>query len=99
MANRLFCFFVLLAAALIAALGDTPANCSYEDALGTWRFYIGPAGFDNRLNCSKPFSPRKTLEVSLGFPDLAVDQFGNQGLWTLVYNQGFEVVVYDTNRH
>nr|KAG5711311.1 hypothetical protein BaRGS_006008 [Batillaria attramentaria] len=33
------------------------------------------------------------VEVTLTYPDLAVDQFGNAGFWTIIYNQGFEVVV------
>lgn len=34
-----------------------------------------------------------TLLVRLEMPDVVIDQFGNKGFWTLVYDQGFEVVV------
>ena len=27
------------------------------------------------------------------YPSVAVDEFGNRGFWTMVYNQGFEVRV------
>lgn len=86
--------FLLLLCGLSAVRCDTPANCTYEEILGTWTFSIGPAGFDNTINCAS-FEPLKTLTVQLVFPDVAVDQFGNEGFWTLIYNQGFEVVVGD----
>ena len=74
-------------------LGDTPANCTYEEVRGYWVFYLGPTGFNNTLDCSKPFDVKRTIRVELLYPDVAQDEFGNQGFWTLIYNQGFEVVV------
>ncbi|WAR25374.1 CATC-like protein [Mya arenaria] len=76
---------------------DTPANCTYQDLLGQWNFQIGESGYDRTLNCSNFGSlsnPAKSkLMVTLYFPDLAIDEFGNHGWWTLIYNQGFEVVL------
>lgn len=74
-------------------LGDVPANCTYEDVLGTWFFHVGPSGYNRTIDCSKSFDVKTTLRVELMYPDVAQDQFGNQGFWTLIYNQGFEVVV------
>ncbi|GIY48325.1 hypothetical protein CDAR_37451 [Caerostris darwini] len=34
-----------------------------------------------------------TLKITLRFPNVAFDEFGNKGFWTIVYNQGFEVVI------
>lgn len=31
---------------------DTPANCSYEDLLGTWIFSVSDVGQDRTINCS-----------------------------------------------
>ena len=33
------------------------------------------------------------VKIQLKYPDVAVDEFGNLGSWTMVYNQGFEVTV------
>ena len=95
MAARMIALTVLLllVGELSVVLADTPANCTYEDVLGAWTFHVGPSGLDNTVNCSKAFSVKKTLRVELMYPDVAVDEHGNQGFWTLIYNQGFEVVV------
>ncbi|KAL5014137.1 hypothetical protein ScPMuIL_008407 [Solemya velum] len=77
---------------IVGVSGDTPANCSYEQILGTWEFKLGPGGNNNTLNCTD-YDVLKTYTVSLYFPDIAFDQDGNKGFWTLIYNQGFEVVI------
>ena len=41
----------------------------------------------------RPVAPVNKMRVELKYPNVAVDQFGNQGTWTMVYNQGFEVVL------
>ena len=95
MAARMIALTVLLlfVGELSVVLADTPANCTYEDVLGAWTFHVGPSGLDNTVDCSKAFSVKKTLRVELMYPDVAVDEHDNQGFWTLIYNQGFEVVV------
>ncbi|XP_071084168.1 dipeptidyl peptidase 1-like [Haliotis cracherodii] len=84
---------VVVLSVLVAVYADTPANCTYEDVKGTWIFNVGPRDGDRTLNCSTFSSGEETLEVTLYFPDLAVDQYGNEGFWTLIYNQGFEFVI------
>ncbi|XP_053378228.1 dipeptidyl peptidase 1-like [Mercenaria mercenaria] len=88
---------LVLLCGLVCVFADTPANCTYEDIEGKWIFQIGKMGYDNTVNCSgfpSVFNPAESqLTVSLHFPNLAIDQFGNRGFWTLVYNQGFEVVI------
>ena len=85
--------FLLFIGELSTVLADTPANCTYEDVLGTWMFHSGPTGLDRTVDCSKPFDVKKTLRVELLYPDVAEDEYGDRGFWTLIYNQGFEVVV------
>ncbi|KAH3818718.1 dipeptidyl peptidase 1-like isoform X2 [Dreissena polymorpha] len=93
MIKYLLCFASLWA--IVAA--DTPANCTYQDIVGQWTFQIGESGHDRSLNCtnfgSQQNPPKSKLRVTLYFPDLVVDEFGNNGWWTLIYNQGFEVVI------
>ena len=83
---------VFFAVGVPAVWGDTPANCTYEDIVGTWLFHFGPNGYDNTLDCTH-FKIVDAFAVQLVFPDVAVDQYGNKGFWTLIYNQGFEVVI------
>ncbi|XP_060583530.1 dipeptidyl peptidase 1-like [Ruditapes philippinarum] len=72
---------------------DTPANCTYEDIVGTWIFQYTQIDGDNTINCTTETNYVSAVKLTLDFPDLAVDQDGNTGFWTLIYNQGFEVVI------
>ncbi|KAH3711271.1 dipeptidyl peptidase 1-like [Dreissena polymorpha] len=74
-------------------MADTPANCTYEDVRGTWGFSSTEIAGDNSINCTVETQYTRKLKITLDFPDLAVDEFGNTGHWTMIYNQGFEVVI------
>lgn len=77
-----------------SALADTPANCTYDDIAGRWVFLMGEPGGDRTIDCSNPMTNFFNVTVDLNYPDVAVDaNTGAQGFWTLVYNQGFEVVI------
>ena len=89
----LISFVLLLFWFLSTAMADTPANCSYESIRGNWTFFIGPGGYDNSINCMSEFETQRTVTVTLDYPDNAKDSMGNAGFWTMIYNQGFEVVV------
>lgn len=71
--------------------GDTPAHCLYEDIRGTWTFYETERSGDNTINCDTLGPIVHTKTFTLSFPDTATDELGNEGTWTLIYNQGFEV--------
>lgn len=86
---------LLLACLIPIAVSDTPANCSYESIRGTWIFHVGPGGKDNSIDCSGSFEDEETVSVTLSYPDVATDAKGNTGFWTMIYNQGFEVVIND----
>lgn len=68
---------------------DLPTNCSYPDVVGKWLFHLeaGNNSYGHQCN-DHTIKPVDTLTVDLLFPNVAVDEAGNQGTWTLVYNQG-----------
>lgn len=76
-----------------AARGDTPANCTYEDLLGTWVFQVSKGGHDKTLNCSAEAVGESSVTVTLEKLSVATDELGSTGFFTLIYNQGFEVVL------
>ncbi|XP_049780745.1 dipeptidyl peptidase 1-like [Schistocerca cancellata] len=87
------CVSVVVAALLLVGVtADTPASCLYSDVQGSWTFYEGERNLDNTATCDS-FDAVQTVTVDLTYPNIATDQFGNVGTWTLIYNQGFEVTV------
>ncbi|XP_015099921.1 dipeptidyl peptidase 1 isoform X2 [Vicugna pacos] len=91
----------LLAALLVLLCGagtvhcDTPANCTYPDLLGTWVFQVGSSGSQRDVNCTVMGPLEKKVVVHLKKLDTAYDDFGNSGHFTIIYNQGFEIVLND----
>lgn len=47
--GALLCLFLFL---IEDSWGDTPANCTYEDLLGTWVLQMSKGGHDRSINCS-----------------------------------------------
>ena len=81
---------VLLAALSLAVTGvvsDTPANCTYQDVEGSWIFYETERSSDSSLDCSRATDAVHKVRVVLKYPNTVVDEFGNIGSWTMVYNQ------------
>lgn len=85
---------VLVLCCFGSVLCDTPANCTYDDIAGKWTFYEGPRESDSSISCGNfTGATINVLRLDLRFPNLAFDEYGNKGYWTIVYNQGFEVVI------
>jgi len=87
------CIFLLLLLLTVGAQADTPANCTYEDVEGGWIFYESERSQDSKIDCMGLVPVVSKFRVDLKYPNKAIDQFGNVGTWTMVYNQGFEVTV------
>lgn len=51
-------------------LGDTPADCSYDDIVGNWVFQIGQDGFDNDIDCSNFENGDSKLHISIDIPEI-----------------------------
>ena len=45
------------------------------------------------INCDTLGSIMHVKNFTLAFPNIATDEMGNAGTWTMIYNQGFEVVM------
>ncbi|GIY23989.1 cathepsin C [Caerostris extrusa] len=63
---------------------DTPANCTYEDIRGEWVFLEGKRESNSSIDCNNFSGPiAHTLKITLRFPNVAFDEFGNKGYWTI----------------
>jgi len=82
---------------LPAVVADIPAHCLAADVLGTWEFSLGVPVDQARVSLTCDLLdvlPYKT-DITLSAPSRAVDDSGNQGTWTMIYDQGFEVTIPD----
>merc|ERR1711970_1071632 len=87
-------WMVAVLALVVLASADIPVNCYYDDIVGQWTFYETDRLGDKEPACDT-LSPHTKFEnkklITLSYPNTAVDNFNNEGTWTMVYNQGFEV--------
>ncbi|KAF2359367.1 Peptidase C1A papain C-terminal [Trinorchestia longiramus] len=85
----------LVARIAVTAVGlcsaDLPIDCRFSDAVGTWIVSESARTGDSSLECTEVGEVVYEKQFTLTYPNLATDELGNAGTWTLVYNQGFEV--------
>lgn len=99
---------VAVAALAGRAAADLPVHCLRGEVAGRWSFELGRDDNDNTLRCGHRVPDTNLdhftkegfnlevvdkVEITLTEPDLAVDDKGNRGEWTMVYDEGFEVVI------
>lgn len=58
-----------------------------QDVAGSWMFYESERSQGSSLDCtgSQPVVQKQLVELK--FPNVAVDGWGVEGTWTMVYNQ------------
>jgi len=89
--------FLFLASTILPLyLSDTAADCHYEEIKGKWLLHYTDGGLDNSVNCNDPnLEFKHTVEVSLDNINevTRLDNFNSKGWFTLIYQQGFEIVL------
>jgi hypothetical protein len=80
----------LLACSLQPVAADTTANCTYSDFIGHWAVLVSSTVGDKTINCTTTPTTSPSVGLTLAYPNIAKDDQGNVGNWTLIYNQGFE---------
>uniref|UniRef100_H2ZLT0 Dipeptidyl peptidase 1 n=1 Tax=Ciona savignyi TaxID=51511 RepID=H2ZLT0_CIOSA len=92
--GTIVCFVIVLICCVASSVGDTVANCTHEDLLGSWIFHMSEGGHDKTIDCSKPGPVHKVITISLSSYNTAIVESDHEiGTYNLIYNQGFEVEV------
>jgi len=95
------------------AVADLPVHCLRHEVLGEWRFTLGPPsekrsscghlhpdveeGQPPRLTVVDETAPVEHLMVAVKSPNVAETARDTSGRWTMIYDEGFEVVVGGRN--
>ena len=82
---------LLLGAACLAA-ADLPIDCRHEDAIGRWIITETSRLGNSSLDCTSLGEIKYLSYFTLEEPNIVTDSLGHTGTWTMVYNQGFEVI-------
>jgi cathepsin C len=80
------------------ALADLPVHCLYATTKGTWRYELTDQTSDSSIvkkcDIRSEITATQKMEINLAVPNIASDAAsGNKGTWTLIYDQGFEVII------
>eukprot|EP01100_Stratorugosa_tubuloviscum_P009302 TRINITY_DN389_c0_g1_i3.p1 TRINITY_DN389_c0_g1~~TRINITY_DN389_c0_g1_i3.p1 ORF type:complete len:493 (-),score=196.99 TRINITY_DN389_c0_g1_i3:104-1504(-) len=89
-------FLTLLSFFIVYFVGnncDIPVHCLYDQYEGMWVYQLSSNNFNNSINCSAPIEFATQYKIKLLYPNIVVDQYGNSGYWTRIYDEGVEVVI------
>jgi len=84
--------FFTIALLFSSTLADIPVHCVHEKIVGVWTFSVGNNTSNKYVNCNH-FDVKQQFTITLYEPFVAVDSEGNEGFWTVIYDQGFEVQI------
>lgn len=100
---------VLVALLFVSTRADLPVHCLHSQVVGTWVLYLDNGGQDNSVTCGHSMPDRdddhvdhelrlstnhpRQLEVDLKEPSVVTTSDGDRGHWTMIYDEGFEVVI------
>ncbi|CAL6016463.1 Dipeptidyl-peptidase_I [Hexamita inflata] len=78
---------------LINTLLDTPATCFGDQVLGHWKVEISEfkTPQNDRVDCDANFATKKIKYFELRAPNVAIDEDGFYGTWTMGYIQAIQV--------
>ncbi|CAL6060694.1 Dipeptidyl-peptidase_I [Hexamita inflata] len=78
---------------LIYSLLDTPATCFGDQVLGHWKVEISEfkTPQNDRVDCDANFTTKKVKYFELRAPNVAIDEDGFYGTWTMSYIQAIQV--------
>jgi cathepsin C len=94
-------------------VGDLPVHCLNTQVAGEWIFELGSDDNDKTLRCGHAVPDTnadhftkdgfnlevvKKVKITLSEPNIAEDEHGHKGTWTMVYDEGFEVMI-DNKRY
>lgn len=73
----------------VSVHADLPVHCLYKTTKGEWTLELTSQDNDKTIvkkcDIRSDITRVKTLKITLQVPDVAVDQDGNKGFWTLIY--------------
>ncbi len=76
---------------------DLPVHCMPDGTPGEWTFDLTEQNYTNEVVHTCKLRDcvvvHKSIKLSLSAPNVAKDENGNVGVWTNIYDQGFEVAI------
>eukprot|EP00299_Pterocystis_sp_00344_P014617 c7250_g1_i1.p1 GENE.c7250_g1_i1~~c7250_g1_i1.p1 ORF type:complete len:697 (+),score=151.41 c7250_g1_i1:54-2093(+) len=94
---------------LPAVLADLPVHCLHSQVVGKWMLYADEGGMTKDVSCGHSMPDRdedhkdhelrlstdkpRVIEVDLQEPSVVTMSDGQRGHWTMIYDEGFEIVI------